>query len=201
MRFRASAVAGSVLLLALTGCGPSATPDPVATDHAELVALLLSPAEAESLGGWVVTPDDGPVDGDSKDCTGAAYDWPDLPIVDHASQFLDRTDEMVGIVVKRLDGDAVANVEALRGALAPCTPESGELPHGAMIEPVGDDSFAYQSVGTDDQGDYVFSNMLVACDDLVLEVLSISYSNVLDQAGLEDVVAPAVGRVLDAGRC
>lgn len=167
---------------------------------AELAAILLTDSEAGSAG-WTAAADEGPVDGSTTDCTGAPFDWPDLETVAHASQFLNRPDESVALVVKRLDGDAAANIEALRQALAPCAPESGEVLHGAMITPVGDDSFAYQSLASDDQGDYVFSSMLIACGDLSLETLSISYTNELDQEELEELVAPAIERLLDAGGC
>jgi hypothetical protein len=151
--------------------------------------------------GWVVSVDEGAVDGDSPDCTGAPYEWPNLSTVAHASQFLDRADETVNVVVKRLSGRAAQNVEALRGALEPCAPGGQPSQNGAMIELVGDDSFAYQVNASDVDGDYVFSNMLVACGDLLLEVSSISYSREIDQAELEALVAPVVRRMTDAEQC
>lgn len=155
----------------------------------------------QDVSGWTITPDDGPVDGKTDDCTGAPYDWPDLQTLDHASQFLDRPDETVALVVKRVDGQASESVEALRGALAPCAPQSGAVPNGAMITLVGDDSFAYQSRSSDDLGDFTFSNMLVSCEDLILEVSLLSYSSELDQAGLEELVSPSIERLTEAGGC
>jgi hypothetical protein len=70
-----------------------------------------------------------------------------------------------------------------------------------MIELVGDDSFAYQVNASDVDGDYLFSNMLVACGNLLLEASSISYSRELDQAELEALVAPVVRRMTDAEQC
>lgn len=177
-------------MIGLSGC--SATGGDIAGGDADIIPFMLTPEEAI---GWSITADHGPVDGDSPDCTGAPYDWPDLTIIANASQFLDRRDETVGVVLKRLDGDASVQVEALRGALAPCAPASGEVKNGAMIKVVGDDSFAYQSVGSDESGNFAFSNMLVACGDLILETTVISYSSELDQAGLERLVAPVVGRM------
>jgi hypothetical protein len=189
----------ALVALTITGCAaPAVTVS--AVGDAELAAILVTDNEAGSAG-WTAADDEGPVDGSTTDCTGAPFDWPDLETVAFPSQFLNRPDESVALVVKHLDGDTAANVEALRQALAPCAPSSGGLLHGAMITPVGDDSFAYQSLASDDQGDYVLSNMLIACGNLSLEVLSISYSNQLDQSELEDVVAPAVDRLLEAGGC
>lgn len=195
---RHSALIGLFAVMALAGCS---TQPGVAKDDFDIAALLVTASEADSAGGWVVSPDEGPVGGKSGDCTGAPYAWPDLREIAHASQFLDRTDETIAVVVKQVDGDAAANVQALRGALAPCAPASGEVEHGAMINPIGDDSFAYQSAGRDGGGDFTTSNMLVACGDLVLETISVSYSNQLDQAALESVVSPALDRLSAAGGC
>ena len=184
-----------VLVLGISGC--ASTGGDIAGGDAELIQLMLSPAEAS---GWSITPDDGPVDGDSPDCTGAPYVWPDLTTVAHASQFLSHRDETVSVVLKRLDDAAATQVEALRGALAPCARSSSESAHGAMINLVGDDSFAYQTSGSDDLGEYAFSNMLVACGDVMLEVSTISYSFKLNHAALEDLVSPIMKRIdIDEG--
>lgn len=189
----------SLVAVALTGC---VAVSPAQEEKAELTAMLVQPAEAESLGGWAITPDDGPVDGESTDCTGAPYDWPDINTLAHASEFLDREMESIALLIKRQDADTAANVEALRGALAPCSPSTGGArKYGAVIEPVGDDSFAYQSLGSDDMGDYTFSNMLIACGDLILEVFATTYSGDLDQAELEELVSPSVERMQDAADC
>ncbi|MCA0217982.1 MAG: hypothetical protein LCH43_11595 [Actinobacteria bacterium] len=93
-------------------------------------------------------------------------------------------------------------MEALRQALAPCAPTSGPVKeHGGMIDLLGDDSFTYQSSGSDDLGDLAFSNMLVACGDLMLEVSSKSYTSQLNQSELEQLFAPLVTRMSEDQRC
>lgn len=197
MRFFGAALATALLLSALlSGCVSAAT-DPSGGDP-ELTGMLLSDSEA---GPWLLSPDNGPVDGETPDCTGAPYDWPDLGTLAYASQFIDRPDESIALILKRFDGEASVNVEALRGALEPCTPPSGAIRHGAMIDPVGDDSFAYQSAGQSDQGDYSFSNMLVACGDLLAEASAISYTGKLDQAELESLLTPVLTRMFRDQGC
>jgi len=108
----------------------------------------------------------------------------------------------VSVLVKRYDRAAAVNVEALREALAPCAPATAPVKrHGAMIDTVGDDSFTYQTSSSDDLGDFTFSNMLVACGDLMLEVSSMSYISQLDQAELEELVAPVVQRMSEDQGC
>lgn len=185
------------MVLSLTAC-VGAQPEELGHND-ELERMLITSAEAL---GWDITPDDGPVDGKSGDCTGAAYDWPDTRTLDHASQFLDRPDETVAVLIRRVDGDASGEIEALRGALAPCAPSTGEtLQHGAIITERGDDSFAYQTPGTDDRGNFLFTNMLISCADLLVEVLAQSYPQQLDQEGLEELISPVVQRVEVAGGC
>jgi hypothetical protein len=184
--------------VALVGCGGSRTSNQTAAADAELLDVILSADEAP---GWTITPDEGAVDGDTPDCTGAPYTWPDISTTAHASQFLDRADETVGLVLKRLSGRAAQSVEALRGALEPCAPEGHPSLHGAMIDVVGDDSFAYQVNASDVDGDYLFSNMVISCGELILEASSISYSGRLDQAELEALVAPVVARMTAAEQC
>jgi len=70
-----------------------------------------------------------------------------------------------------------------------------------MIEPVGSDSFAYQTRGDGEGGEFGFSNILVACGPLVLEAQSISYSDELDQEELEELIAPVVDRMVAAEPC
>ena len=174
----------------LAGC--TGVPAHVSDAEVPVANLLLTAAEAD---GWEVTPDSGDVDGDSPDCTGAPFAWPALETVDHASQFLDRTDEVIAVVVKRLDGPGALQVDGLRGTLAPCAPSSGELEHGAIITPSGDDSFAYQAMDADDRGELTFSNMLVACGDLLVEALTRSYNSELDQEELEQLLSPVIHRI------
>ena len=153
------------------------------------------------LSGWTVTADEGPVDGDTPDCTGAPYEWPPNDTVAHASQFLDRRDESVSLVLKRTDRDGALNIEALRGALAPCTAAGQESRHGAMIKDIGDDSFAYQVRGEDAHGDFTILNMLISCGDLIVEAVAQTYSNELAQTELETLVTPVVNRMSAAGDC
>ena len=70
-----------------------------------------------------------------------------------------------------------------------------------MIGLVGDDSFAYQTRGNDERGDFTFANMLISCGGLILEALTQTYTGELDQAGLESLVAPVVARMNDAEGC
>ena len=134
-----SVLAGTMVLLTLTACAPSLSD--LAGGDPEMRSLMLSSADAD---GWLVSPDDGPVDGGTPDCTGAPYDWPDMTVEAHAAQFLDRPNESISVVMKRYDGAAAVNVEALRQALAPCAPTSGPVrEHGAMIDLLGDDSLSY----------------------------------------------------------
>jgi hypothetical protein len=186
-------------LLALAGCGaPVAGVGAFAGGDAEMIDFMLTVAEAD---GWAVTPDEGPVEGNTPDCTGAAYDWPDISMLGYASQFLDREDETVSLVLKRLDGEAALRVDAVRGALEPCAPSGGVEFNGAMIDVSGDDAFAYQTRGSDDLGDFMFSNMVIACGDLILEVSSYSYSLRIDQARLEALAAPVVDRMIEDEGC
>jgi len=187
---------GAIVTAMVSGCVGAAT-DRAGGDPS-LTVMMLSDAEAEA---WLLSPDDGPVDGETPDCTGAPYDWPDLTTVAFASQFLDRRDETVGLILKRFDGAAEVMIEALRGALEPCAPASGAILHGAMIDPVGDDSFAYQSTGQGDQGEFSFSNMLVACGDLLAEASAISYSDELDQSELEELLEPVLSRMFSDQGC
>jgi len=152
-------------------------------------------------GGWTITPDDGPLGGSTTDCKGEDYDWPDLEILAGGSQFLDREGESVALVVEKVDGDAADDVEALRGALDPCSPASTTAEHGAMITPVGEDSFAYQTPGDDGLADYLSYTMVIACGPYHLEALAYDYSEQFDQQQFEDLIAPALERVLDAGDC
>lgn len=164
-------------------------------------ALLVSNHEASSHG-WTASPDNGPVDADSTDCTGAAYAWPKIKTIAHASQFLDASDsDEIFVVAKKYDGRAAQNVVALRGALAPCTPPSGAREHGAIISRWGDDSFAYQSKGKDDTGAFVLDDTVVACGDYELEAEWTSYSQSVSQSKLEALLAPAVERMLKVGNC
>ena len=186
-----------LLALGLSGCA-ALSEDPVAGGDEELIEFMLAPSEAPE---WVFTPDEGPVEGGSPDCTGAPYEWPDIAMRAYASQFLDRRDETVAVLLKRLDGAASVHIEAARGALEPCAPSSGAVEHGAMVEKVGDDSFAYQTRGEDEFGEFFYSNMVISCGDLLLELSSFDYSLELDQAGLERLVAPVVGRMRSDQDC
>ena len=200
MRIQRPFALAAVLSLTLAGC-TSAGSDEVAGGDAEMIDFMLTGDDAP---GWIITPDEGEVDGPSPDCTGAPYEWPEITMTAYASQFLDRPDESVSVLLKRLDGEAALRVDALRGALAPCAPSGGISYNGAMIDLVGDDSFAYQTNATDDLGDYLFSNMVIACGDLILEVSSISsisYSRELDQAALESLASPVVERLVADQGC
>ena len=183
----------------LAGCAPSAG----GTSASRISTLLVSSEEARTHG-WTASPDNGPVDGDSPDCTGAPFAWPKIKSVAHASQFLDSSDsdsDSVFVVAKEYDGPASPNIKALRRAIAPCAPPSGALEHGAIITRWGDDSFAYQSKGKDDTGSYVLDDTVIACGDYELEAEWISYSHSVSQSKLEDLLAPAVKRMLKAGNC
>ena len=191
-----ASIAAALLLVGCAAPGDA----PHNADNPE--AMLVTRAEAAAHGGWSVSRDDGPVDGDSKDCTGAPYKWPRQKTLAHASQLLDgASDESIAIIVKRLDSSAAINLKALRGAIAPCVPATGVKLHGAMIHALGDDSFAYQSRGQDDNGTYVLDDTLVACGKYEMEAIWISYSQTFDQAGLESLLLPAVKRMIKAGHC
>jgi len=190
-----------VTTVLLAGCVPSGS----GTRAPGIKAMLVSNGEASSHG-WTASPDNGPVDGDSPDCTGAPFAWPKITSVAHASQFLDSTDsdsdsDSIFVVAKKYDGQASPNVKALRRALAPCAPRSGAIEHGAIITVRGDDSFAYQSKGKDDTGAYVLDDTVFACGDYELEAEWISYSQSVSQSKLEDLLAPALSRMLKAGNC
>jgi hypothetical protein len=114
---------------------------------------------------------------------------------------LDLKKDSIAVIVKQLNRQAAANVQALREALAPCAPASGPRLHGAMIHPVGDDSFAYQANGEDSGGKYVLDDTLIACGRYEMEAIRISYSKKPDQAGVESVLSSAVNRMLKAGHC
>lgn len=164
-------------------------------------ALLVSDEEAKSHG-WTATPDSGPVDGDSTDCTGAPFAWPKVKTTDHASQFLDSSDsDSIFVVVKEFDNPAAPNIKAVRVALAPCAPPSGARQHGAIITIRGDDSFAYQSKGKDDTGAYALDDTVIACGNYELEAIWTSYSLSVSQSKLEHLLAPAVTRMMNAGNC
>lgn len=190
------ALASAVLL---AGCAPSAP----SGKGSGISTLLVSNEEASSHG-WTASPDNGPVDGDSPDCTGAPYAWPKIKTIAHASQFLDASDsdsDSIFVVAKKYDGRTAQNVVALRGALAPCAPPSGAREHGAIITRWGDDSFAYQSKGKDDTGAFVFDDTVIACGDYELEAEWTSYSHSVSQGKLEALLAPAVKRMLKLGSC
>jgi len=181
-----------------SGCAPS--PGAKAT---LLESMLVSPSEASAHGGWTVTAGTGPVDGDSADCSGKPFSWPKVKLIAHASQFLDEgDDDSIAVIVKQLDGAAAADVTALRAALKPCAPTAGVRLHGAMLQPVGEDSFAYQSMGTDDTGEYTLDDTLIACGHYEMEAIRITYSSGRpDQAGVESVLHSAIRRMLKAGHC
>lgn len=184
--------------LLLSGCAPRAAAKSTAP-----ASMLVSHSEASAHGGWTVTADTGPVDGDSPDCTGKPYTWPKLKLVAHASQFLDKgDDDSIAVIVKQRNGRTVADVKALRASLKPCAPASGARLHGAMIHPMGDDSFAYQAYGQDEMGKYVLDDTLIACGSYEMEAIRITYSSTKpDQAGIESVLSSAIQRMLKAGHC
>lgn len=190
-------MSAALVCVLLAGCAPAADSQTAGGDP-DLVPLLLDGAEA---GGWLVTPDDGPSGGVSGDCTGAPFAWADTRVLATAAEFLDRPDESIALILERLDGTASDRLDQVRLALAPCTPPSMTELHGAMIHPVADDSFAYQSAGTDATGDFTFSDLLIACGSLLLEGMSQSYSGQLAQAEFEDLVEPVVDRLVATGEC
>jgi len=200
VRIQISFVVSAIALLSvvLVSCSSGRSQDKRADAASDVSTFLLTESESP---GWTITPDEGEVSGDSPDCTGAPFDWPDSAIAARASQFLDRPDETVAVVLKRLDAHAAVHVDAVRRAMQPCFASAGLSSHGAMIARSGDDSFAYQAGGSDESGDYQFSNMVIACGDLLLETMSISYSNRLDQAAIESLVAPVVARLVEDQEC
>lgn len=198
MRIRvASLVVGALLTTTIVGCAPAADSATAAGDP-ELVAMLLNGSDA---GGWLVSPDEGEVGGVSGDCTGAPFAWVDLRVEAVAAEFLDRPDESISLTLKRMDADASIVIDQVREALDPCTPEGTAREHGAMIDPVASDSFAYQTRGDGADGEFGFSNILIACGPLLLEGQSMSFSDELDQAELEALVAPVVERMIAAEAC
>lgn len=181
----------------LAGCAASGSD----TKSSGISALPVSIEEAKSHG-WTTSPDNGPVDGDRTDCTGAPFAWPKVKTTNHASQFLDSSDsDSIFVVVKEFDHRAAPNIKAVRVALAPCAPPSGAREHGAIITIRGDDSFAYQSKGEDDTGAYVLDDTVIACGNYELEAIWTSYSLSVSQSKLEDLLAPAVARMMNAGNC
>ncbi|MBN9177208.1 MAG: hypothetical protein J0I43_07560 [Microbacterium sp.] len=195
MRIPSLPTALTVLLVAvsLTACTPLLSDRSLdESTGTALDRLMVTVSEAP---GWTVTADHGDVGGESSDCTGAPFAWPDTTIVAHASQFLDREGESVAVVLKRFDGAAAPSVDAVRRSVAPCA--LGQLPrrNGSMIEAIGEDSFAYQAAGTDDAGSWVMSNMVAACGDLLLETITMSSTNQLDQAELESLVSGVAERM------
>ena len=197
-RFGCAAASALIAGLLLAGC----TPTGAAPQAGDPASMLVSQAEASAHGGWTVSAANGPVDGDTSDCTGAPYDWPHIKTEAHASQFLHKgTDDSISVIIKRLNGKADLNIKAVRAAVAPCAPSSGARRYGAMIKPVGDDSFAYQSEGEDESGRFVLDDTLVACGSFEMEAVCISYSQTFDQAGLESLLSSAITRMLKAGNC
>ena len=53
----------------------------------------------------------------------------------------------------------------------------------------------------DDTGKFVQDDTLVACSKFDVEALWISYSQSVDQAGLESLLASAIKRMLKVGCC
>lgn len=200
MRPRFGCVSASALIagLLLAGC----TPGGAAPEAGDPASMLVSQSEASAHGGWTVTAANGPAHGDTSNCTGAPFDWPHIKTEAHASQFLHKgTGDSISVIIKRLNGKADLNIKAARAAVAPCSPSPGAGRYGAMIKPVGDDSFAYQSEGEDESGRFVLDDTLVGCGSFEMEAVCISYSHTFDQAGLESLLSLAITRMLKAGNC